>query len=186
MESHLPAVLILIDDGFDDLELMYPKLRLTEAGYHVFVAGAQRGKTYHGNYGYPCTADESIFSIHERHYAGVICPGGRAAERLRCEGKVKSLVHDFHQARKLVATICTGAWVAISAGILPGVRATGSPIVLDDLANAGAIVEPDAGVVIEGNIVTAAGTPDLPIFMKSVLQVLAAQQANAKASSTSA
>jgi protease I len=175
MEPHLPAVLILIDDGFDDLELMYPKLRLTEAGYHVFTAGKQRGKTYIGHYGYPCVADESIYSVQERHYAGVICPGGRAAEQLRCEGKVKSLVHDFQTAGKLVATICTGGWIAISAGVLRGVRVTGSPAILDDLVNCGAVVEEGAGVAIDGNVITAASTNDLPVFMKSVLQVLASE-----------
>ena len=185
MSQHLP-VLILVDDGFDDLEVMYPKLRLIEAGYHVCVAAKQRGKTYTGHYGYPCTADESIFSIHERHYAGVICPGGRAAEQLRCEGKVKSLVHDFHEQGKLVATICSGGWIAISAGVLRGVHATGSPVIYDDLLNAGAVTDEMAGVVADRHFVTARSTADLPAFMKAVLQVLEMQQTSAIADSVHA
>jgi protease I len=185
MQSHVPAILIVIDEGFDDLEVMYPKLRLTEAGYHVFVAGKQRGKTYTGHYGYPCVADESIFSVQERHFAAVICPGGRAAETLRVEGKIKSLVHEFHVAGKLVAAICTGTWIPISAGIVYGSRVTGSPCVQDDLVNAGAKFE-DAAVVTDGHLITARGVSDLPAFTKALLQALEEQQSNAKAAATHA
>jgi len=181
MEAHILPILILIDNEFDDLEVMYPKLRLVEAGYHVVVAGKERGKTYIGRYGYPCRAEESIFSIHERHFSGVICAGGRAAEELRCEGKIKSLVSEFHCAKKLIATICTGGWVAISAGVFRGKRVTGSPVIHDDLVNAGAILEQCTGVVVDAHIVTGASAADLPAFMKSVLQVIEAQQTNAKA-----
>ena len=185
MDAHLPAVLILIDDEFDDLEVMYPKLRLIEAGYHVFIAGKQRGRTYVGHHGHPCMADESIFSVQERHYAAVICPGGRAAETLRIEGKIKSLVREFHTAGKLVAAICTGGWIPISAGIVQGQRVTGSPSVQDDFINAGAAFE-DAAIVSDRGLVTARGASDLPAFMQAVLHALDEQQKNARAAATHA
>jgi len=42
-------VLILVEDLYQDLELWYPKLRLTEEGAEVTVAGPRKGE-YKGNY----------------------------------------------------------------------------------------------------------------------------------------
>ena len=49
-------ILMFVDDIYEDLELWYPKLRLTEEGANVVVAGPQAGKVYHGKNGYPCRA----------------------------------------------------------------------------------------------------------------------------------
>ena len=47
------AVLLLVGDEYEDLELQYPKLRLREAGYVPVVAGQVKGHSYRGKYGYP-------------------------------------------------------------------------------------------------------------------------------------
>jgi len=39
-------ILMFVDDIYEDLELWYPKLRLTEAGAKVYVAGPEKNKTY--------------------------------------------------------------------------------------------------------------------------------------------
>jgi protease I len=172
MEKSAHAVLILVDTGFNEIETMYAKFRLEESGYRVFLTGPKAGEKYVGRFGYPCTSETSIYDVHERHYAGVICAGGLAPARLRTEGTVKSVVAEMFRAGKLVAAICSGSSVLISAGICKGVKMTGSAAIVDDLRNAGALLE-GGRVVVDHNVVTSGSTNDLPVFMKAVLEVLA-------------
>jgi len=170
--SDIPALLIFIEDGYEDMELMYPKYRLEEAGYRVVVAGTKAHQQYLGKHGYPCTSDTSVFEVEESDFAGVICPGGWAPDKLRRSDKVKTLVKQFHGSRKLVAAICHGGWMPISAGVYAGVRVTGSLGIKDDLVNAGAIFE-DSEVVVDRHFVSSRKPDDLPAFMSAVLKCLA-------------
>ena len=167
-----PAILIFIDDNYEDMELMYPKYRLEEAGYKVVIAGPKARQQYLGKHGYPCNSDAAIADVDEADFAGVICPGGWAPDKLRRIEKVKALVRQFHESGKLVAAICHGGWIPVSAGIYGGVRVTGSLGIKDDLENAGAIFE-DASVVVDRHFVSSRKPDDSPDFMAAVLKVLA-------------
>ena len=92
-------------------------------------------------------------------------------DKLRRDAKVLQLVRDFHQQGKLVAAICHGGWIPISAGVYKDVRVTGSPGIKDDLVNAGAIFE-DASVVVDRHFVSSRKPDDLPDFCKGMLSVL--------------
>jgi protease I len=164
-------VLIFVDDVYEDLELWYPKLRLVEAGAQVVVAGPKAEQLYEGKHGYPCRSDAAIADMDAKDFDGVILPGGFMPDKLRREAKVLQLVKDFSSAGKLVAAICHGGWIAISAGVYRDVRVTGSPGIKDDLMNAGAIWE-DAAVVVDRHFVSSRKPDDLPDFCKAILQVL--------------
>ncbi len=164
-------ILCFVGDIYEDLELWYPKLRLEEAGATVVIAGATAGVTYAGKHGYPCVADACIADMDHTQFDGLICPGGFMPDKLRRESKVLELVRGFHQQRKLVAAICHGGWIPISAGVYRGVRVTGSLGIKDDLVNAGAIFE-DAPVVVDGHHVSSRKPEDLPHFCRAMLQVL--------------
>jgi protease I len=84
---------------------------------------------------------------------------------------VLQLVRGFDEAKKLVAAICHGGWIPISAGVYRGVRVTGSPGIKDDLVNAGAIWE-DAPVVVDRHFVSSRKPDDLPDFCRGIIQVL--------------
>ena len=82
------------------------------------------------------------------------------------------IVRDFDAAGKLVAAVCHGGWIPISAGVYDGVRVTGSPGIKDDLVNAGAVWE-DAAVVVDRHFVSSRKPDDLPDFCRGILEVLA-------------
>jgi protease I len=103
-----------------------------------------------------------------------VIPGGFMPDKLRRNIDVLQLVRDFADANKLVAAICHGGWIAISAGVYRGVRVTGSLGIKDDLVNAGAIWE-DAPVVVDGKFVSSRKPDDLPDFCRGILKVLAPQ-----------
>ena len=166
-------ILALVGDDYEDLELWYPKLRLEEAGAHVTVAGPLQGRTYSGKHGYPCTSDAAIADMEAADFQGILLPGGWMPDKLRRDEKVLDLVREFAAHGKLVAAICHGGWIAISAGIYRGVRVTGSPGIKDDLMNAGAIWE-DAPVVVDRHSVSSRKPADLPAFMAAIVEQLAA------------
>ncbi len=165
------AVLIFVDDAYEDLELWYPKYRLQEERVKVVVASLKAGQKYEGKNGYPCISDAGIEEQDAGQFAGVICVGGWMPDKLRRNEKVKQLIRDFDGARKMIGAICHGGWMPISAGVYPGVRVTGSPGIKDDLIHAGALFE-DAELVVDGHHVTARKPDDLPAFMRGVLTVL--------------
>jgi protease I len=165
--------LLFVEDIYEDLELWYPKLRLIEAGAAVMVAAPKAGQKYEGKHGYPCVADAAISEVRAADFSGLVVPGGFMPDKLRRDPKVLQLVRDFAAAKKLVAAICHGGWIPISAGVYRGVRVTGSPGIKDDLTNAGAIWE-DAPVVIDRHFVSSRKPDDLPDFCRGILQVVAA------------
>lgn len=162
------SILIFVEDAYEDMELVYPKYRLQEAGFRVVVAGPKAGVKYVGKHGYPTVSDAAIADMKSADFAGVICAGGWMPDKLRRDEGVKRLIREFHQAGKLVAAICHGGWMPISAGIYKGVKVTGSPGIKDDLINAGAIFE-DSEVVVDRHFVSSRRPDDLPAFMKAAL-----------------
>lgn len=161
-------LLTFVDDVYEDLELWYPVLRLREAGAHVTLAGPEAGRTYRGKHGYPAKSDAAIELMEADDFHGLVIPGGFMPDKLRRVPKVLELVREFATAGKLVAAICHGGWIPISAGVYRGVRVTGSLGIKDDLVNAGAIWE-DAPVVVEGNFISSRKPDDLPDFCREIL-----------------
>ena len=165
-------LLALVGDGYEDLELWYPKLRLEEAGYAVRLA-APEVKSYTGKHGYPVTAELALAEARSLDFCGLLIPGGFLPDQLRRDAKVLALTREFFEQGKLVAFICHGGWIPISAKILKGRRATGSLGIKDDLENAGAQWV-DAPVVVDGNLISSRTPRDLAPFAQALVQFLAA------------
>jgi protease I len=163
--------LMFVDHDYEDLELWCPKLRLIEAGGHVTVAGPKGETAYRGKHGYPCRSDTAIELMEAADFQGLVIPGGFMPDKLRRDAKVKELVRSFAKDGKLVAAICHGGWIPISAGVYTGVRVTGSLGIKDDLVNAGAIWE-DAPVVIDRHFVSSRKPDDLPDFCRGIIEVM--------------
>ena len=135
------------------------------------LAGPEGGVTYLGKHGYPCVSDAAIRDMEVGDFHGVLCPGGFMPDKLRRDPKVLELIRGFHAKQQLIAAICHGGWMPISAKVYRGVRVTGSPGIKDDLENAGAIWE-DAPVVVDRHFVSSRKPDDLPHFTRAMLRVL--------------
>lgn len=164
------TVLILVGPEFDDLELWYPKLRLEEAGYAVRTAGLGDDE-YRGRAGLSIAVDGAIGDFAPEDLSGIIVPGGWAPDRLRRDPEVLAAVRALDEEGRLVAAICHGGSVLISAGICRGRRMTSTLGIRDDLVNAGADWI-QAPVVIDGNLVTSRLARDLPAFGLALIEVL--------------
>ena len=164
-------ILMFVDDVYEDLELWYPKIRLEEEGAKVVVAGPEKNKKYTGKNGYPCVSDARLDDMHESDFDGLVIPGGFAPDKLRRLEKVKQLTRDFQKSNKLVAHICHGGWIPISAGIMQGFKCTSTPGIKDDLENAGATWQ-DKPVVIDRNQISSRRPSDLGDFCRAIIQYL--------------
>lgn len=169
------TVLVMVGPDYEDLEVWYPKLRLEEAGWRVRLAGLGE-QEYRGKHGYPCPVEGRITDYPASELAGIVAPGGWAPDKIRRDEGVLSLVRDMHLAGKMVATICHGPWILISAGIVKGKKMTSSRGIRDDLVNAGAQWV-DQPCVADGNIVSARIPKDLPLFGAAIVEMLERQNA---------
>lgn len=146
---------IICANGFQDEELIYPYYRMLEEGYEVTVATIT-GEPVRGKYGVPTKgAHIKTILLHEPNFDMVFVPGGdESPDRLRTRPEVKVFIQAMDRAGKLIAAICHGPWVLISAKILRGRRATCISYMADDMENCGAIYV-NAPVVRDGHIITA-------------------------------
>ncbi|KAL3857815.1 hypothetical protein ACJMK2_012449 [Sinanodonta woodiana] len=162
---------ILTEFNYEDLELWYPYYRLKEEGFDTFTIGPEKGKTYNSKNGYPCKADESIADVKAEDLVGLIIPGGFAPDYWRRDKRVLDLVRAMNDSGKMIASICHGPWVLISAKVIKGKKVTCFQAIKDDVENAGAIYS-DEAVVVDGNMITSRLPKDLPDFCKAMLSHL--------------
>jgi protease I len=180
----------LVANEFEDIELLYPLLRLSEEGIENVLVPLKlgfhprpslEGKPVTGRFGHPLPIPvmpegrryrvSHFEDLRAEELDGLLFPGGFSPDYVRRHGPTLELVRTCHSQGKLIAAICHAPWILISAGILRGKRATGVLAVRDDLINAGAEFV-DAPVVRDGNIVTSRMPNDLPEFCQGILEVL--------------
>jgi len=163
-------IAILLEELYDEFEFWYPKMRLEEEGAEV-MAIAPEEKEYRGKKAFPAKADISIEHAKPEDFDGVLIPGGYCPDRLRRYPSVLEFVRRIYEAKKLVAAICHGGWVLISAGITKDRKLTGYFAIKDDLVNSGAVYI-DAEVVKDGNLITSRHPNDLKYYMRAIIAFL--------------
>jgi protease I len=166
-------VAVLVGPGYEDLEFWVPLMRLQEEGAEVTVVGIAGGETYASKSGgLTASADVGAAETSASQFDAVVVPGGWAPDKLRRYPAVTGLVRDIYAAHKIVASICHGGLVLISAGIARGHRATGSEGIKDDLINAGATWIDDQPAFRDGNVVWGRVVPDIPAFCRELVAAL--------------
>jgi len=162
---------IITAANFQDEEFTYPYYRLLEEGYQVDVATPGK-ENVTGKYGVPSRPTIDTMDLKQENYDLVIIPGGfEAPDRLRIRKEVLTFVREMFVHGKLVAAICHGPWVCISAQIVRGRKITGFIAIADDLKNAGAeYLEQD--VVVDGNLITSPHYRNNGDFMKAIISYM--------------
>ena len=159
-----------------DHEFIYPFYRLLEERIDLDVC-LIGGKPVKGILGtvLPPNKNHPVKDIDEikvEEYDLLVLPGGvKAMEKIRLEKKLINFVTKFHQDGKLIACICSGAQLLISAKVVKGKKISGYYSMQDDITNAGAIYT-DEEVVVDNNIVTTAHYKDMGPWMKETLKIL--------------
>ena len=162
----------LVAQEVEDLEYWVPLMRLREEGAKVVSIGLT-AQPVRGKHGLEMTPDVGIDEAPTANELdGLVIPGGWAPDKLRRNTKILQLVRDMDAQRKIIAVICHGGWVPVSAGIMKGRRAVGSTGIKDDITNAGGIWTNEAAFR-EENMVWGRVVEDIPDFCRELVNALA-------------
>ena len=170
----MKKAIIITGNLVQDHEFIYPYYRLLEEGYNLDVCILE-GKPVQGILGtaIPPNKEQVIKKIEDvkiNDYEILVIPGGvKAMEKVRQNVNIIKFISDFDKEKKIIACICSGAQLLISAKVVKGRKISGYYSMKDDLINAGAIYT-DLPAVIDDNIITTAHYKDMGPWMKAVIE----------------
>jgi protease I len=169
-------VAALVEQGFEQSELVEPKKALETAGAQVDVVSPQSGKIKgwkHTDWGQEVDVDYRLDEVKADDYDALLLPGGvMNPDRLRMNPKAVSFVKAFVDAGKPIAAICHGPWTLIEAAAVQGRTLTSWPSLQSDLRNAGAHWV-DQEVVSDNGLVTSRKPDDIPAFNRKMIEEFA-------------
>lgn len=166
---------LLVAEGCQDHEFFYPFYRLQEFGCELdVILSPSKGKTDNikGKYGIPIKWNKLSSEVTNDLYDLIVIPGGwQCPEILRMDEHILALVEKHFLESKIIAAICHGPQVLISALFDQDVHLmmTGYKGIMHDIINAGHSYV-DKPVVNYESIITAQHYNDNPEFMKIVLE----------------
>src|SRR5262245_45866390 len=164
-------VAILIEDGFEDAELVQPLERLRAAGAEVSVVGPKAGTVFTGKRGAAVESDARAGAVRMADFDALVIPGGYAPDKMRMRHAMVDLARDAMAAGRPVAAICHGPQLLISADALRGRTLTCWPSIAIDVKNAGGLYV-DKPVVEDGNLITSRKPDDVPVFSAAIIRAL--------------
>jgi 4-methyl-5(b-hydroxyethyl)-thiazole monophosphate biosynthesis len=150
----MPKVVVLLADGFEEVEAMAVVDILRRAKVETVVAGLHEG---------PVTSarevrvlpDTTIDTIRADDFDMIVLPGGQpGSDNLNADERVIRLIREFSAKGKLTGAICAAPYVLANAGVLRGKRATAYPSYKDKLGGA---VYREESVVEDGTVFTSRG-----------------------------
>jgi protease I len=168
-------VALLVEDEFDDRELIGTRDALEAAGATVTIVGPAAGASYRGRREATVTADLAAGAARAKDFDALVIPGGHAPDRMRMRHAMVDLARDTMEAGKPVAAICHGPQLLISANVLRGRTLTCWPSIAVDVKNAGGLYV-DKPVVEDGNLITSRKPDDVPVFSQAIVRALSRVQ----------
>jgi 4-methyl-5(b-hydroxyethyl)-thiazole monophosphate biosynthesis len=178
--------LILLADGFEEVEAVTPLDYLRRAGLEVCSAALGEGQTVTGSHGIPVKADTTLGELI-RQTGDMLCqtldvlvlPGGLpGASNLAASRDTGALIQAMSGAGKIVAAICASpALVLAPLGLLAGRRFTCYPGMEKDLP--GGTWSADR-VVLDGSLITSRGAGTAGAFAAAIIGKLLGDAAEKK------
>ncbi len=172
----MKKAIIISGNLAQDHEFIYPYYRLLEENIQVDVCLLE-GRPVQGILGttLPPNKEQLVKKIEDikvEDYNILILPGGvKAMEKVRQNKNIINFISNFDKQKKIIACICSGAQLLISAKVVKGRKIAGYYSMKDDLINAGAIYT-DLPAVVDQNIITTAHYKDMGPWMKETISKL--------------
>jgi protease I len=170
-------IAILVDQGFEQVELVKPRKALDKAGALTQLVSPQEGAVRGWNmkkWGKSVAVDVPLDTADPSQFDALLLPGGvMNPDSLRLNPKAVDFVKHFLDAGKPVAAICHGPWTLLEAGGVKGRTVTSWPSLRTDISNAGGHWV-DEEVVTDKGIVTSRKPEDIRAFNKKMIEEFAA------------
>jgi protease I len=164
-------ILMLVGDFAEDYEVMVPFQALQIAGHTVdavcpdkkagdairtAIHDFEGDQTYTEKRGHNFTLNATFADTKADAYDALVISGGRAPEYLRLNPAVLEMVRHFAGANKPIASICHGAQLLATAGVIKGKKVNAYPACSPEVGLAGGEYVSLAWgeAITDGNLVT--------------------------------
>ena len=148
-----PTVLVILAEGFEEIEAVTPVDILRRAGAEVTLACLGEGVHVTGRSGLTVHADMALAAAAGSTFDCIMLPGGPGVSRLREDDRVLDLLRSQSGRGGWIAAICAAPVVLKRAGILEGRRYTAHPSVSAELPDSLG----EERVVLDGRLITSKG-----------------------------
>lgn len=168
-------IAIIIENGFEEVELTSPKKALEEAGAIVHIISMQQNvKAWdRGHWSIEFPVDVNLAKANSDDYDALLIPGGVInSDIMRLQKEYISFASEFLETGKPVAAICHGPQLLIETGMIKGKDMTSFRSLKTDLINAG-VNWMDKEVVTDNGLITSRSPKDLPAFNKKIIEEFA-------------
>jgi len=165
-------IALLVENDFEDSELIGPRDALRAAGATVVIVGPTANTEFKGKkLGTVVTSELAAGSAKPNDFDAVVIPGGYAPDKMRMRHAMVDFTRDMYEAGKPVAAICHAPSLLISANAVRGRTLTCWPSIAVDVKNAGGMYV-DKPVVEDGNLITSRKPDDIPFFNDAIIRAL--------------
>ena len=163
--------IIVLADGFEEIEAVTPIDLLRRAGIQVTILGMHSPEV-RGSHDIVVKA-AMLFDNFAASFDALVLPGGPGHKHLLGSDKLLEKIRATHAQNLLCAAICAAPIVLAKAGILKGKKATCFPGEEENLTGA-IFVEKET--VVDGNIITSRGAGTSVNFALEIIAYLAGRE----------
>lgn len=149
----MPKMLVILAEGFEEIEAVTPIDLLRRAGVEVTVAALAPGIHVTGRTGLTLHADTPLAAVETADFDCIFLPGGPGVKLLRADPRVAAIVRRHADAGRWITAICAAPLVLHDAGLLAGRRYTAHPSTTAELT----AILADERVVEDGRLITSRG-----------------------------
>lgn len=183
-------ILMIVGDFVETLEVYGPLFTLKTLGFNVDIVCPNKNKnetvtsavhdftpgfqTYTEKTGHLVYTTVNFTEVNPKTYDGLIIPGGRAPEYLRCIPQVVEVVKYFIETNKPIAAVCHGPQLLLATGTCTGRKITCYPTVMPECTLTGAQYTkvPNDECIVDGNLVTGPTYLSTPKMMTNFAELL--------------
>ena len=166
-------ILVLLADGFEEIEALTPVDMLRRAGLDVKTVG-MNGKIVAGSHKIPVICDIEPNEAELDKVSLVLFPGGMpGALNLDAAPFTDKIIAAVNKNGGRIAAICAAPLILGRRGLLEGRRAVCYPGFENELKGAEIV---DACVVTDGNITTAKGMGSALAFAKELVSLICGEK----------
>lgn len=167
----MPNALIILAEGFEELEAVTVTDLLVRADIEVVRAGLQPGPVLASRHT-RILPDTTLESLQQQSFDMVILPGGQpGADHLAADARVLRLLQQQRENERWIAAICAAPRVLIAAGVCAGRRITAFPGALSQL-DLGTTELTDEAICVDGKLITSRGPGTAMDFALTLIELL--------------
>jgi protease I len=114
-------VACILAEGSRTQRFWVPYDRLRKEGFQVAIIGAEAGKELRGKAGKEkVRVEKAIDQVSDDDYQALLIPGGYSPDHLRADRRFVELMRALERSRKLIAAMCHGPQLLMTAGLVKG------------------------------------------------------------------